>query len=1722
MRTSWIHRHIGGALARISLFCCLLPGVAKAADFSAYVKTSGVPKSGDCFYGSYQGATPGAGAFSTLMRKAETEHRLLMVIYCQSSCSHCDAFEQDWVADARSAPLYVAYTLNGYFRGSDTASLAAKTEVKKWGAAGDCHLVGFYGQAQDGQIFKDRMTLPTSVKSLKATYDGIRNRWNSFELAHRYTPPGVVFETGTTVGTQLQAVEDADSVRVPLLRVSNTGKVETTEMRVTYPDNSVTTNTLDWVANETNKIVHIAVLGPWQVGQAIKLALFDTTTKKQIGDAATIAIVAGGNSFAFPDIDFDDEGRWGQWTLDSAANWEKALAKTVAANTYFQPDTNDTPTVENIVVDFPVSPSNRYEVVYTNDITFFADSKETVDAMHRFEFTVTNLVTTVHTNDLAAFSPSGRADETVAFEAVFPGGLMIVTNYVESVVEGAQPEYNPESAATYSVTVTNRVYGVEDAQGENPAEWTWARTVEEKPVECFTNLVVRAEADGDHAIGTSTTNFAPLVCSAQGTKRYFLNKTVAHENVRMPVAENFASNCVYAVSPQEGAPFSTNLYSCIQAAFEGEVVVDNEITVLPCEGEAAPTSETVAKADDQKPVVGVFDVPDTATYYTVLSNWQETVEQEHVGYGTNRMFYVELPGCVTNEDVAAQMPVGKTMAFATTNFYQVALTNAENAATSYEVTWTNFEATIAVDCTNFYYTVETNEYQYGAAGREAGGRDEKRIQSFVLKVTGSAVWHADTVAFATNVLDSAEFAEWCAANNVLTVLHECADPATGASLFSYTTAANGRSGTAFLSRNGLVASECEQPAASNVFEVALYRPDGSLVAILAPQCNGGKFDREENISRLDELLDVAEDLTEPDNNDAASTPLKAYYGRTIMTEPPAEIYTLNISDKKDVFELVEVPSGEYVSIWVQSYPPSRYNGQEKPKVRMWRRTSGDEIEPVGADQEGAPVWAFSDEDVNAGIYADVTAWTNDYAATGRFCVNDTSWFGYALMVAEAGEFPGKVSFVNPSEEDYDIDSETEIALKVNRTGYTGTVTATVELVSSELPLGCFSWACDANSKTNLVWGDRESGAKIIPVTVRNVTWEDSSSNLVFAISSVLSDSGATLDEAKSTCKIGIQQEDDQNALTGRIRISSPEVAIGETLWKKEGEQVDVTVTRERILNEATGKKEARGEATATITALGGAILSADSVEWRKGMRTGDRDFSVTMPEVGKAGEQQVVLTVAGTDCDGNIISDAAKSRIKFMVVPKDAPEFVNGIDLEAYQHVAFDEYAMLEYNPQKMDVVGFDVLSGALPAGLSAAADEFGLHVFGAPVGTNSANVVYQLKLQRKSDGYYVKTMPVTVKIMAKALGGSASGGVSDAVIPAFSERRVWQYLPMTNEEGRLVGFLNLSASVKGSVSARYTTSGSTVMFSKAALDSVFADADGGGYRALASMEKAGYSLDVSFTTDGRVFATLEAPDESRAGFATEVGAKPWASNSGGAFAWKGRYAVAFPQTGVEVGAMARGTTAIALNMASPAMAKVGRITFNGVLPNGKPMNGTTALVPAVEGANEVKVPILWSSASDAFSAMLVAKKAGADVYVSLDSDVKPYWSGEGGGDISASGERFVALGWAEEWSGAKPLVFKYDGRGGGSSVALSGTRLEIATKGSVQEDGFSLETIVLNRTSGMVSGTLKTALDGQIATISFKGAVLPRSGGVLMAGCAWYVSSDGRIAVPVEISIGE
>ena len=1700
---------------------------------NTHIRTSGAPGTGNEFYGYNGGSGPGDDSFAACVNIATNDNVILMVIYGKNGCSTCSSFAKSINEDSGRS-FAIGGSINAYFRGGSSACDDAfdffKTHLG--GATGSCHLLGFYGYAPNGTAYTYSGTLPTTYSKFQNVYSTQTAKCRSHIINNQITATAR-FKCGKTTGSRLEATEQTRSVYVPIYRASRTDLAETDRLIVEYPDGTAATNILEWAAGgATSTNVPVSVAGKWAEKASARLTLTDTVKGGTL-DSAAIYFVDGDNAFSFPDMEFDENGEWGQWTLYSEDSWNAATQKVYAANTYSQPDTNDNARVENIVMDFPVSPSNRYEVVYTNDITFFADSMETVDIKHQFNFIVTNLATTVYTNDLAAFE-SAKDDEEIEFTAIFPGALQVVTNYVEDL-EGVNPYDVPESVTTNIVTITNSVFGVASAQGENPVEWTWARSWEDIPVECFTNRVEYALTNEVYAAGAATTNSVNLVLSAPGKKSYYLNQKLAKGTAEIPVSESFASNCVYAVTPQADLSALTNLYSSVGAAFSGVVEVDNEITILPCDNDhAVPSSETVAKAEDPQPVVQDFEVAGVATYYTVQSNWQETAEQEFTVYGTNRTFYVLLPGCETNEDATAQTIIGKTEVFAMTNFYFVALTNAENTEASCEVTWTNLEAVIAVDCTNLYYSVATNEYQYGVAGRAVGGRSEKDIQSFILKVTGGAVWNAKTVAFAKSVFDSDAFADWCASNNVVTLLEECADPETGASLFSYEADANGRSGSAFLSRKGLDASQCEQPPASNVFEVALFRPDGTLAGILEPQMDEkGVCDTDENIARLKELVVIANDLTEPENNDVASTALEAHYGT-----PTAEVdfQTLSVSDKKDVFKLHDIPANEFVSITAVSLPESHYDG-EKPKVSVWRHGTGGkqpaQIAAMGGDHNGNPVWRFAASDVAAGLFAEVTAWTAGNSESLRICSGGSgsgSMFLYPLVVQAAEEFPGVVSFASPSNQMYDVDAEIEIELKVARTGYTGAAAATVTLTECQLPATSYSWV-NANNATNITWQEGESGEKSFFVKVKNVLWEDSVSNLVFTITEA---SGAQLDGGKASVTIGIQQEDDENALTGQISISSPTVAANQTLWLEGGITTNITVVRERVLNEKNDKWEARGEAFAAIAATGGAQLTTNRLEWLKGARVGEREFQVRMPDVGKSGEQSVTLTVSGFDADGKPLTNSV-STIKFMVIPAGAPKFLNNIDAEAYQYVPFDESqgrALLDYNDEDLEIVGYESLSGSLPAGLVASTDEYGLKISGVPTGTNSTEATYQVTLRRKKGenaGYLVKTMPVSVKISSKALGGTpGAGGADNAVIPAFADRRVWQYLPMTNGEGRLTGLLNLSAAPKGSLSARYTTPKRTVQFLAPTLDGVVTNEASGGYRAYAKMEKAGCSLEASFTTDSRAFATFAGlEDGDAAAFESEPGSKPWLCTTNGASAWKGCYTVVLGQTGDAADANVGGVAAVSLRMSSPAMVKTGRVTYNGVLPNGHPLNGTTAFLPPVAGAAAVKVPILWNSAADSLSAILVVTNTGSAIALAADPAVTPFWTtggGAGAGDLAATGgglfaSEDVATAWKRDFGTGK-LVFKYDGNAGSATVAPDGKGVKIDTAGSVDEDGFALESIVLNRVSGVVTGTVLVRFGAQRLSVPFRGAVLSGNKECFMKGTAWYTAVEGDLPVRKSVTV--
>ena len=1493
-----------GQLLKLSLML-LLSGAtfaASAEEMQGVISTSGAPAFSSKFWGYSSTSTgPGDNAFSRALSATREKNRPLLIVTGTDGCSTCDAFVKAVHAKSTDVSMTLSsYCVNSYFRGNSQACKEAQafvsglSGVSNSGSAshvsglikightsGSTHVVAFYGEFEDGCKYVQTMNLPTAWESFKSTYTAWVADFKARTGSHKVTATARFRNRATDFDRLEAVVGKSKSVTVPLTRAMRQENDENDFFIVEAPDGTATTNTLSWVANETNKLVTVSVEGDWTEGQSFRMTICDAN-RNQV-DSSAIYFVKEGNAFTFPDLTFDENGAWGQWTLDSENNWTAVTQKVYEANTYLQPDTNDTAEVVKIVMDIPIMPSNRYEVVYTNDASFFVGQDATV------------------------------------------------------------------------------------------------------------------------------------------------------------------------------------------------------------------------------------------------SNWHEVVAQRYECYGTNRTFYVGLPGCVTNEDVAARELVLTEGEWATTNFYSVVLTNEEHEAASSDVTWTNFEATVGVDCLNYYYTVTTNAYQYGAAGRENGGRDEKDLQSFILKVTGGVVWNDETVAFAS-VFSSNKFKDWCQSNKVATVLHECADPQTGASLFSYTVAANGHSGAAFVSRNGLDASQVEQPAASNVFEVALYRPDGTLAGILAPQMNSRTktCDVNENMIRLGELLALADDMTEPANNAVATTPLEAVYGE------PTPTNTLSVSDQKDMFKL-NVPADTFISFLIGSDPVSLDNGQEEPQVKVWSLSgeTAHAIEPLWADENGVPVWRFSDADIQAGIYAEVTAWAKESAATETF---GGSVFRYSLTVAAAPDFPGVISFPDSPGSDYYVDSDTVVTLKVSRTGFTGEATAKISLITNELPQGCLVWA-NANGATNLVWGAGETGEKIIPLTVRNVLWEDAVSNLVFELSDV---TGAALDETKKTYTAGIQQEDDENALTGRIYISSPDPTGGQVSWKKSGETVEVVIVRDRIENPETHKAEARGEASATITVTGDAEVSTNKVEWLRGNRVGSRTVTLTMPSGGSAGQQQVVFSIKGIDSEKKTISDSATSRLAFTVIPAEAPDFTDNIEKEAYQFVPLTGAEALldeKYKADEMELVEATPFSGALPAGLSASpfveGEKGGLRISGVPSGASTTTAAFQLTLRRKSDGSLMKTMPVTVKISVKALGGNGSGS-SGAIIPGFSKKRIWQHLPMTNGEGRLVGLLNLTASTNGGWRARYTRSGRMMTFAAAALESVSKDEGTGAYRATAQSEKAGSTLKVTFASDVEVSATLTS-DAGCAGYVAEAGSVPWARSDEGASAWKGRYAVAFPSPDGS-----GGSGLLSISLVSRSMIVNGNVTYNGVLPSGKPFNGATAIVPAVPGATRVKLPIFWSSATEEFSALLVLSKDGGRIEAAADPDVRPFWSSDGEShDLSVCGGLFEAedwlAAWARDFGGAKELPFTFDGQTGPATVRPDGMSLMVGMTGSAEQDGFQLENIALNKVSGLVTGTLKipfAGAKGQFTSLGFRGVLTPRVQGQFMVGVAWYRTVDGsgfpiRKAVPVGIAAG-
>ena len=148
-------------------------------------------------------------------------------------------------------------------------------------------------------------------------------------------------------------------------------------------------------------------------------------------------------------------------------------------------------------------------------------------------------------------------------------------------------------------------------------------------------------------------------------------------------------------------------------------------------------------------------------------------------------------------------------------------------------------------------------------------------------------------------------------------------------------------------------------------------------------------------------------------------------------------------------------------------------------------------------------------------------------------------------------------------------------------------------------------------------------------------------------------------------------------------------------------------------------------------------------------------------------------------------------------------------------------------------------------------------------------------------------------------------------------------------------------------------------------------------------------TLDVTANSDGSVEVVLDVGGETLTCIVPECN---WSSENP-AKTWKGYYTVSLPfrESMEPTKALACGDAFVTLRMTSDAAVNSGRMTYAGLLPNGRAFSGSAVVAPR---GGAVLLPMLHVSSSDVLSGVLRIDPS-ADLYRAVypAPGVYPYWT---------------------------------------------------------------------------------------------------------------------------------
>lgn len=694
------------------------------------------------------------------------------------------------------------------------------------------------------------------------------------------------------------------------------------------------------------------------------------------------------------------------------------------------------------------------------------------------------------------------------------------------------------------------------------------------------------------------------------------------------------------------------------------------------------------------------------------------------------------------------------------------------------------------------------------------------------------------------------------------------------------------------------------------------------------------------------------------------------------------------------------------------------------------------------------------------------------------------------------------------------------------TGVSGAVTARVSLdPSTDLYDDFTHEPCFKFETTDLTWLDGESGVQTLPLAVIDDIYFNSGRKVVLKLEILTSDHGdVVVPEDHSVFTLNVSEDD--RALPGQAMIADANThfAKAKTIYVKQSQGAIINLARFGGVDGMVAI-----DVTASLNTVKLSAAPGNEDFWNLGNEYGvetgywgwqywkGRDGAIkpikvsNLPAPGKSFKIKLAQILNKEYLGYDFKPYVASNSITIVSVSDSGLEFATPKDeISLARYVTFAG-ATCPLKTIPSGKVTFTKLSGTLPSGLKAAYDKNQNAL--VITGTTSAKpgvytAVYQVK-----EG---SVAGLTKELVFTVVDPTDAGLSPEVANPSVAVTRTLRDLPVLDETMGLVGRLTVTIPKRGNVSASYVSAAGTVSFTAK------------GWSEFDLISKAlsvdllcrdtNYSMRLDVNANGSIIASITDPN-----FATDLLVESsgvvWSKNEN-ADAWKGYYTVALPVEKVvtedQLGFAARGTGYLTLKLDSKSAINSGKVTWAGVLPNGKAVSGSTTLARLSgsceeefeENANSAVLPVFVRSATDILAVLCDIK---ANAKTSTDPKSIRAWNCAASGywshiekDVEAAGDYLVRVGvygglydkdadlggcCADFYHANKlPIVFK------GSS--LGQTRYGIAEDAIANIDVQSTKIVLLdapkgmtlsfNRTTGILSGNVKLPCENG-STISAK-----------------------------------